>query len=46
MTRIKAVDSPYALAFGEHGFLKTKAGLKKITRLKQTGDIKQGWVKL
>ena len=44
MARIKVVESPYELAFGEKGFVTTKKGLKKVTRLKFSGDIKKGFV--
>ena len=42
--RYRVVSSPQELGFSEQGYLRTPGGLKKITRLKQSGDIVEGWV--
>lgn len=40
--RVRFVDSPYALGFGENAYIREKWILTKINRDKE-GDIHRGW---
>jgi hypothetical protein len=44
MVRVKLVDSPYSLAFGEKGFVKRKGKIVKMSRDK-SGRVWWGWRK-
>ena len=44
MTRVRVVDNPLALGFGQKGFVEVKGKLKKYSRDK-SGRVWYGWRK-
>lgn len=43
--RVRVVDSPYALGFGEKGFVEKDGELQKYSRKHPSGNIIKGWAK-